>query len=127
MCAATRLAPLMGTGMMRRVRLPLFRVTIAGPSMLPVLVSGEWWLGIRTRVIRPGDLVVFRREGLTSVKRVVRAEAGGWWVEGDNAGASIDSRRYGPIELDCITGRLVLRLRPWSLRRSRSILRNNRG
>lgn len=113
--------------MMRRVRLPLFRVTIAGPSMLPVLASGEWWLGVRTRAIRPGDLVVFQRAGLTSVKRVMRAEAGGWWVEGDNKEASTDSRRYGPIEPDCITGRLVLRLRPWSLRQSRSILQNNRG
>ena len=113
--------------MMRRVRLPLFRVTIAGPSMLPTLVPGEWWLGVRTRVIHPGELVLFRRLGLTSVKRAVRAEAGGWWVEGDNPGASTDSRHYGPVESDCIIGRLSLRIRPWSLRQSRAILRNNRG
>lgn len=115
---------------MRRVRGPVFRVAIEGLSMLPTLAPGEWWLARRTGSIWSGDLVVFdhpSNPGLIAVKRAVRWEADGWWVEGDNPGASEDSRHFGAIGADRILGRLWWRYRPWSLREARSITRNNRG
>jgi hypothetical protein len=39
----------------------------------------------------------------------VRPAVGGWWVEGDNALASEDSRKYGVAE---VVGRVVLRYWP---------------
>lgn len=98
--------------------------------MLPTLAPGEWWLARRTVDLSPGDLIVFRhpdREAHLVVKRAIRRERGGWWVEGDNPGASDDSRIWGAIHPDRILGRLWWRYRPWSLRDARAILRNNRG
>lgn len=98
--------------------------------MLPTLAPGEWWLARRTRALRPGDLIVFvhpDREGYIVVKRAIRRERGGWWVEGDNPGASDDSRQWGAINPDRIIGRLWWRYRPWSLREAHAILRNNHG
>jgi signal peptidase I len=111
------------------VRLPVFTVQIEGISMLPALAPGEWWLGLRTRGIATGDLVVFTTatDRSVRVKRAVRAEAGGWWVEGDNAGASVDSRHDGLIPAERIIGRLWWRYRPWSVREVRAIRRNARG
>lgn len=98
--------------------------------MLPVLAPGEWWVARRTKVIDPGDLVVLTHPDAvehTLVKRAIRREPGGWWVEGDNPGASVDSRQFGPIHSDRIIGKLIWRLRPWSPREARALLRNNRG
>jgi nickel-type superoxide dismutase maturation protease len=96
--------------------------------MLPLLAPGEWWIARRTKLIRPGDLVVFTHPAdRVLVKRAIRIESGGWWVEGVNPGASVDSRQFGPIRPDRIIGRLVWRLLPWSPREARAILRNNRG
>ncbi len=98
--------------------------------MLPTLAPEEWWLARRTVDLSPGDLVVFvhpDQEGHLVVKRAIRRERGGWWVEGDNSGASDDSRIWGAINPDRILGRLWWRYRPWSPREVRAILRNNRG
>ena len=115
---------------MGRVRAPVFRVAIDGPSMLPTLQSGEWWLARRKRRIRPGDVVVLshpKRHGFLVVKRAVSPDGDGWWVEGDNPGASEDSRQWGPIAPEAIRGVLWWRLRPWAPREARATLRNNHG
>lgn len=101
--------------------LPLLRVAVSGPSMAPTLADGEWWIALRGSEIRDGDLVVV--EGLgdapgLAVKRAVRREAGGWWLEGDNAGVSRDSRHFGAVPDQAIVGRLLLRYRPLPLRRA---------
>lgn len=99
------------------------RVRIAGESMTPTLRAGEWWLVRRTRAVGPGDVVLLehpRRPGQLIVKRVVRATDDGWWVEGDNAAASDDSRAFGPVAPDAIVGRLRWRYGPWGARRGSS-------
>jgi phage repressor protein C with HTH and peptisase S24 domain len=90
---------------------PLFAVLVAGPSMTPVLRDGDALLVRRGPHARPGDVVVVRFAGQPGlfVKRAVRPAAGGWWVEGDNARASEDSRRYGVAE---VVGRVMLRYWP---------------
>jgi phage repressor protein C with HTH and peptisase S24 domain len=87
--------------------------------MSPTLRDGDALLVRRTTRVRPGDVVVARfrgRPSLLVVKRVVRAEAGGWWLIGDNEFVADDSRAYGVADVE---GRVVLRWwpRPSPLRR----------
>jgi phage repressor protein C with HTH and peptisase S24 domain len=79
--------------------------------MAPALRDGDAILVRRTRRVSPGDVVVCRFLGDAglSVKRAVRRVDGGWWVEGDNATVSRDSRDYGPAQ---IVGRVLLRWWP---------------
>jgi nickel-type superoxide dismutase maturation protease len=95
------------------MRLPWFRATVEGLSMIPVLAPGERVLVRRTREFAPGDVVVVRDpEGRLVVKRLIRAETTiegepGWWLEGDNAAASTDSRAYGVLPASAVLGRVV--------------------
>jgi phage repressor protein C with HTH and peptisase S24 domain len=102
---------------MTRVRSPYFRVRVAGPSMVPALRHGDAVVVRRGGRVRPGDLVLARfraRPDLLVVKRAVRRQDEGWWVEGDNSLVTDDSRRYGAAD---VVGRVVWRY--WPLRRSR--------
>jgi len=46
------------------------------------------------------------------VKRAVRREAGGWWLESDNRDVkAVDSRKFGPVPDALIAGRMLLRYR----------------
>ena len=94
--------------------LGLTAVRIAGPSMEPALHSGDWWLVRTVGHIRPGDVLLLRhpaRPDLLVVKRAVRREPDGWWVEGDNAEWSDDSRGFGAVPPDRVIGCLLIRYR----------------
>lgn len=95
--------------------LPFTRVRIVGPSMEPSLSNGDWWLVRRTSDVRVGDaalLVHPLRPDLLVVKRLVRREASGWWVVGDNEAESEDSRQFGVVPEANVVGRLALRYGP---------------
>ena len=95
-----------------RWQLPLFAVLVRGPSMAPVLRSGDALLVRRGARVRAGDLVVARfraRPELLVVKRAVRAQDGGWWIQGDNTLVEDDSRRYGVAD---VIGRVLIRYYP---------------
>jgi nickel-type superoxide dismutase maturation protease len=90
-----------------------FTALVHGPSMVPTMRHGDRVL-VRGGPGRaaPGDVVVARfrsRPGLLVVKRVVRREADGWWLVGDNPYATDDSRAYGVAD---VVGRVVLRWWP---------------
>lgn len=78
-------------------------VLVEGRSMQPALQPGDCLLVLPGRRVRPGAVVVARfpaRPDLLVVKRAVRPLVGGrWHVEGDNAAATDDSRRYGPADV----------------------------
>jgi phage repressor protein C with HTH and peptisase S24 domain len=80
--------------------------------MVPTLRSGDALVVRRGGRVRPGDLVVARfraRPGLLVVKRAVRAQDGGWWLEGDNPLVGDDSRAYGVAD---VIGRVLIRYYP---------------
>jgi nickel-type superoxide dismutase maturation protease len=100
-----------------------FRVEVAGRSMVPALLPGDWLVATRRGRIRRGSVVVLAHPDrpLELVKRVHgvpgdRVE--GWLlgsdeylVVGDNPGASTDGRRFGPVPRRAIEG--VVRARYW--------------
>lgn len=75
--------------------------------MAPTLLAGDWAIATRTSP-RPGDVVVLEhpeRPGFELVKRAAgRSGSGDWFVEGDNAEASTDSRGFGPVPASAIKG-----------------------
>ena len=80
--------------------------------MIPTLAPGEWVVVRRTRAPREGSVVVVRRPERLVVKRAVRRTAEGWWVEGDNAEASDDSRVFGYVPEADVLGEVRWRYRP---------------
>lgn len=99
-------------------------VRIVGPSMAPALRNGEVYLARRGARVGVGDVIVLRhpqRPDLLTVKWVVRGEPGGLWVEGDNPGASSDSREFGLVPPTAVVGRIVVRLAPLRRRPAPSI------
>jgi nickel-type superoxide dismutase maturation protease len=94
---------------------PLLRVAVAERSMEPTLRPGDWLLVLRTGRVRPGQLVVAwhpSRPTLLLVKRALRREPGGWWLQSDSPnGFASDSRAFGPVPSALIQGRVLLRYR----------------
>ena len=87
--------------------------------MLPSLRDGDRLL-VRWGAAPPlGGLAVVRlppdasgRPRPLAVKRVVRAEPGGWWVERDNPREGVDSWQVGPVPDDAMLATVVCRLWP---------------
>ncbi|MGZ6268689.1 MAG: S26 family signal peptidase [Candidatus Limnocylindrales bacterium] len=116
----------------RRMRTGLWRVAVAEESMAPALAAGDWLLLDPTpaRWPRRGSVVVFHEpdSDLLAIKRVaaapgdrVRISAGilrlgpnQAWLLGDASDSSIDSRRYGPVEVESLVGRAWFRYAPAS-------------
>ena len=121
-----------------RLRGP-WRVAVSERSMAPGILPGDWLLVDPTvgRWPRRGSIVVFREPDgeVLAIKRVaarpgdrVRLDAG-FLVLGDDeawllsdapaaelleqgGGAPVDSRRYGPVTIDCLVGRAWFRYGP---------------
>jgi nickel-type superoxide dismutase maturation protease len=87
-------------------------VLVQGPSMVPTLRSGDALLVRRGAKVRTGDIVVARfrtRPDLLVVKRAIRPQDGGWWIQGDNTLIEDDSRRYGVAD---VIARVLIRYYP---------------
>lgn len=90
-------------------RLGLARVH--GRSMEPTLLAGDLLLVLHGAAPRPRRLVVVRLpDGTVAVKRVLRREPDGWWVERDNPVVGVDSWTVGAIPDADVVARVLLRL-----------------
>lgn len=86
--------------------------------MEPTLRSGDLLLVRAGAMPTVGDLIVVRlpeRPGL-AVKRAVRQEPDGWWVERDNPREGVDSWSVGAIPDADVVARVERRL--WPIRRA---------
>ena len=88
-------------------------VRVTGESMAPTLRPGDLLLLRRGAVPRAGDLVVADLPGGRGpgVKRAVRQELAGWWVERDNPATGADSWLFGAVPVVDVHG--VVRARLW--------------
>jgi len=87
-------------------------VQVRGPSMVPTLRDGDALVVDTRTAVRPGDIVLARFAALPHrlvVKRAIRPEGAGWWLEGDNGLVRDDSRQYGPA---AVLGVVVVRYWP---------------
>jgi nickel-type superoxide dismutase maturation protease len=106
------------------------RIEVQGASMVPTLMPGDWALAVTGRRARRGHVVVVEhpgRPGYEMVKRVtaVPGERVGermldddeFWIEGDRADASTDSRHFGPVRREHLKARVLLVYWPKERRR----------
>jgi len=87
--------------------------------MLPTLHDRDRLLVWRGAQPRVGDLAVVHlpERDVISVKRVVRREPSGWWVERDNPREGVDSWVVGAVPDENVVGRVLFRV--WPLRHPR--------
>ena len=114
--------------LVRRTRRGPWRVEVAGESMVPTLRPGDWLLvdptaarwprrGAFVVVREPGsDLIVVKRLAGRPGDRVARGDgppmvlgAAEAWLASDAPGSAVDSRHYGPVDVDRLLGRVALR------------------
>ena len=111
---------------------------IQGASMVPTLLPGDWALAVSGRRVGTGDVVVVEhpgRPGYEMVKRVTAVpgqrvgertlDHDEYWIEGDRADASTDSRHFGPVRREHLKARVLLVYWPKE-RRRRSASRGSR-
>ncbi|GAA0581113.1 nickel-type superoxide dismutase maturation protease [Actinomadura livida] len=126
LCGLAAAAAVLAAAVPRRLR----AVEVTGDSMLPGLRPGDWLLvRVGARPV-PGDVVVARhpeRPELLIVKRAVRADGGGWWLESDNQAAAgrRDSWDFGAVPDRLVAGRVVARY--WPLSRAGTVTRGAIG
>ncbi len=100
--------------------------------MAPTLLPGDWALVVTPERFHRDDVVVVehpQRPGYEIVKRVVGVPGGAaggrelgedeYWVEGDFAHRSTDSREFGPVMQAHLLAKVVLVY--WPLERRRLI------
>ncbi|MDP9396079.1 MAG: peptidase S24 [Actinomycetota bacterium] len=84
--------------------------------MEPALREGDHLLLRPGGRPRPGRLVVVRLPGRPpAVKRAVRRDGAGWWVERDNPREGVDSWTLGAVPDDDVLATVLVRY--WPLRR----------
>ncbi len=76
--------------------------------MEPALKAGSFVLvRQRPKNINVDDIVAFKHEGQTFIKRTVEIKNDQLWLVGDNPNDSLDSKRIGWINRENITGKII--------------------
>ena len=92
----------------------IYLLRVEGDSMSPTLREGDALLALPATwlPVKPGRIIVFRRDGQLFIKRALSREGEGWYAVGDNPSRSTDSRRFGPVPESEVRATAVLRLMP---------------
>jgi hypothetical protein len=98
--------------------------------MAPALAPDDWALVVTPTRFAQGDVVVVEhpgRPGFEMVKRITAVPGGRvgdrtlaedeYWVEGDMAAASTDSRQFGPVTGEALKAKVLLVYWPRERRR----------
>lgn len=91
-----------------KLKFPLVIRRVSGDSMLPTLKPGQLVL-VRQFAVKPetGQIVVVSHQGLDKIKRITELRNRQVYFEGDNKSSSTDSRDWGWISEELITGVLI--------------------
>lgn len=79
--------------------------------MLPALHKEQLVIATPFKKTTQGAIVVARIDNRDVIKRVIKISQNRVWLEGDNLGASTDSREYGWIDRGAIRGVVIYPLR----------------
>lgn len=90
------------------------RYRIEGGSMEPVLHDGDEVVVDEKAKVGIGDIVIAShpfKKSVEMAKRITAIDANGkFFLVGDNADESTDSRTFGPVPIECIKGKITARL-----------------
>lgn len=76
--------------------------------MLPTLRPGQIVVGLPAfGPLKPGQLIVFERQGIEQVKRISMTAEDKVYVLGDNPGRSTDSRTIGWVPRRSVRARII--------------------
>ncbi len=76
--------------------------------MLPTLKPGQDVLALCWLFkIKKGDLIVFKKSNKNMIKRVQKIQENKVFVLGDNRNKSTDSREFGWIRQDQVSGKVI--------------------
>jgi len=86
------------------------KFVVRDSSMMPALQDGEQVLVIRFLPIHAQDIIVFKHESKYLIKRVKEVRDNEFYVLGDNAQDSLDSRKFGWVKKRDIIGKVFIKL-----------------
>lgn len=87
---------------------PFTRFEIKGDSMQPEFRSGDRVLVFRWGNIRPGDAIIFYKNGMLMVKRVAQKTGDRFSVRAANS-SGMDSTDFGEITSRDIIGKVIIK------------------
>jgi hypothetical protein len=83
---------------------------VVGDSMSPTFVADEIVIGLGGRRPKKGNVVVAAVQGREVIKRITAFDSDSFFLSGDNASASTDSRQYGTVKDSDILGVIVMKI-----------------
>lgn len=83
---------------------------VSGHSMQPALIEKDIVIVSSLFPIHMFNMVAFKHEGKTFIKRVTEIKDNTYRLVGDNINDSIDSRSFGDIEKHDIIGKVIYKI-----------------